>query len=112
MHWSFFTNLPAPEGETGGGIANAIVGSGKLLFLSAMVGVPIGLLGAIYLAEFAGSVTSFLVRYAADLLNGVPSIVMGIFAYTVVVCPNAPFFCARRGLRSRRNDGADHSPWL
>ncbi len=87
LHWSFFTNLPAPEGETGGGIANAIVGSGKLLLLSALVGVPIGLLGAIYLAEFAGSVTGFVVRYAADLLNGVPSIVMGIFAYTVVVLP-------------------------
>jgi phosphate transport system permease protein len=87
LHWSFFTNLPAPEGETGGGIANAIVGSGKLLLLSAIVGVPIGLLGAIYLAEFAGSTTSFFVRYAADLLNGVPSIVMGIFAYTIVVIP-------------------------
>jgi phosphate transport system permease protein len=87
LHWSFFTNLPVAEGETGGGIANAIVGSGKLLLLSAMVGVPIGLLGAIYIAEFAGNTMSFFVRYAADLLNGVPSIVMGIFAYTVVVIP-------------------------
>lgn len=87
LHWSFFTQLPAPEGETGGGIANAIVGSAKLLLLSALVGVPIGLLGAIYLAEFAGRTTSFVVRYAADLLNGVPSIVIGIFAWTVVVVP-------------------------
>src|SRR5262249_6704269 len=83
LHWSFFTHLPAPEGETGGGIANAIVGSAKLLFLSALVGVPLGLIGAIYLAEFAGRTTSFVVRYAADLLNGVPSIVIGIFAWTV-----------------------------
>jgi phosphate transport system permease protein len=87
LHFSFFTNLPAPVGETGGGIANAIAGTGKLLLLSALVGVPVGLLGGIYLAEYAGSVSSFLVRYAADLLNGVPSIVIGIFAYTVVVLP-------------------------
>jgi len=87
LHFSFFTNLPAPVGETGGGIANAIAGTGKLLLLSALVGVPVGLLGGIYLAEYAGGVSSFLVRYAADLLNGVPSIVIGIFAYTVVVLP-------------------------
>ena len=87
LHFSFFTNLPAPVGETGGGIANAIAGTGKLLLLSALIGVPIGLLGGIYLAEYAGSVSSFVVRYAADLLNGVPSIVIGIFAYTVVVLP-------------------------
>ncbi len=67
------------------------MGSGKLLLLSAIIGVPIGLLGAIYLAEYAGGVTSFVVRYAADLLNGVPSIVMGIFAYTVVVVPMRRF---------------------
>nr|HEV7952669.1 phosphate ABC transporter permease PstA [Candidatus Acidoferrales bacterium] len=87
LHWSFFTNLPAPVGETGGGIANAIVGSGKLLLLAALVGIPVGLLGAVYLAEFAGSTFAFFVRYATDLLNGVPSIVIGIFAYTVVVIP-------------------------
>jgi phosphate transport system permease protein len=87
LHWSFFTNLPAPVGETGGGIANAIVGSGKLLLLAAVVGIPVGLLGAVYVAEFAGATSAFFVRYATDLLNGVPSIVIGIFAYTVVVIP-------------------------
>jgi phosphate transport system permease protein len=87
IHWSFFTNLPAPVGETGGGIANAIVGTGKLLLLAAVVGIPVGLLGAVYLAEFASSTSAFFVRYATDLLNGVPSIVIGIFAYTVVVIP-------------------------
>ena len=87
LHWSFFTNLPAPVGETGGGIANAIVGTGKLLLLAAAVGIPVGLLGAVYLAEFASSTSAFFVRYATDLLNGVPSIVIGIFAYTVVVLP-------------------------
>jgi phosphate transport system permease protein len=85
LHWSFFTNLPRPTGELGGGIGNAILGSGKLLLLAACVGVPIGLLGAIYLAEYAGAGFAFFVRYAADLMNGVPSIVVGIFAYTVVV---------------------------
>jgi phosphate transport system permease protein len=87
LHMSFFTQLPAPVGETGGGIANAIVGSGKLLVLAALVGIPVGLLGAVYLAEFASSTSAFFIRYATDLLNGVPSIVIGIFAYTVIVLP-------------------------
>jgi len=87
INWDFFTKLPAPVGETGGGMANAIVGSAKLLFLASLFGVPIGFFGAIYLAEFSGSKTAFVVRYAADLLNGVPSIVIGIFAYALVVLP-------------------------
>jgi phosphate transport system permease protein len=87
ISWNFFTRLPAPVGETGGGMANAIVGSAKLLFLAMLLGVPIGFFGAIYLAEFSGSTMAFIVRYAADLLNGVPSIVIGIFAYSLVVLP-------------------------
>src|SRR5258707_4983582 len=67
VSWNFFTKLPAPVGETGGGMANAILGSAKLLLLAAMIGVPIGFLGAIYLAEFSSSGTAFVVRYAADL---------------------------------------------
>src|SRR6266403_831802 len=86
ISWNFFTKLPAPVGETGGGMANAILGSGKLLLLAALIGVPVGFFGAIYLAEFS-STTAFVVRYAADLLNGVPSIVIGIFAYSLVVLP-------------------------
>lgn len=85
IHWSFFTNLPAPTGEIGGGIANAIVGSAKLLLIAACFGIPIGLIGAIYLAEYAGGTWAFFIRYAADLMNGVPSIVIGIFAYSIVV---------------------------
>jgi phosphate transport system permease protein len=85
INWNFFTKLPTPVGETGGGMANAIVGSGKLLLLATLIGVPVGFFGAIYLAEFSGSKMAFIVRYAADLLNGVPSIVIGIFAYVVVV---------------------------
>jgi phosphate transport system permease protein len=87
ISWNFFTKLPAPVGETGGGMANAIIGSAKLLFLATIIGVPIGFFGAIYLAEFSGSTTAFIVRYAADLLNGVPSIVIGIFAYSILVLP-------------------------
>ena len=68
-------------------MANAIVGSAKLLLLASLFGVPIGFLGAIYLAEFSGTGTAFVVRYAADLLNGVPSIVIGIFAYSLAVLP-------------------------
>ena len=87
ISWNFFTKLPAPVGEPGGGMANAIVGSAKLLLLATLFGVPIGFFGAIYLAEFSQSTIAFVVRYAADLLNGVPSIVIGIFAYTLVVLP-------------------------
>jgi phosphate transport system permease protein len=91
LNWNFFTKLPAPVGESGGGMANAIVGSGKLLLLAMLFGVPIGVLTGIYLAEFGGRTFSFLVRYTTDLLNGVPSIVIGIFAYTVVVVPMRHF---------------------
>jgi phosphate transport system permease protein len=87
ISWNFFTKLPAPVGEGGGGMANAIVGSAKLLLLASLIGVPVGFFGAIYLAEFGGGATTFVVRYAADLLNGVPSIVIGIFAYGLVVLP-------------------------
>src|SRR5271155_2867180 len=87
INWDFFTKLPAPVGENGGGMANAIVGSAKLLMLATLFGVPIGFFGAIYLAEFSGNNVAFVVRYAADLLNGVPSIVIGIFAYSVAVHP-------------------------
>ena len=82
-----FYKLPLPAGEAGGGMANAIVGSGIMILIAVVIGVPVGFLGGIYLAEFGGSTFPFLVRYTADLLNGVPSIVIGIFAWTVVVVP-------------------------
>ena len=87
INWNFFTKLPTPVGEDGGGMANAIVGSAKLLLLASLIGVPVGFLGGVYLAEFSGGAVAFVVRYAADLLNGVPSIVIGIFAYALVVLP-------------------------
>lgn len=91
LNWAFFTKLPVPVGETGGGIANAIAGSGELLLLAALFGVPLGVLGGIYLSEFGGWGVPFFVRYAADLLVTVPSIVIGIFAYVVVVLPVGHF---------------------
>jgi phosphate transport system permease protein len=98
LSWSFFTHLPAPVGEEGGGMANAIVGSLKLLLLATIFGVPIGLLGGVYLAEFGGRTLPFLVRYVADLMNGVPSIVMGIFAYAIVVMPMHHFSTLAGGI--------------
>ncbi|HXW14641.1 MAG TPA: phosphate ABC transporter permease PstA [Terriglobia bacterium] len=98
LNWAFFVNLPVPVGESGGGMANAIVGTGKLLLLASLVGVPIGLLGGVYLAEFGGMTFSFIVRYTTDLLNGVPSIVMGIFAYTIIVLPMKHFSAFAGGL--------------
>jgi phosphate transport system permease protein len=98
LSWSFFTRLPAPVGEVGGGMANAILGSLKLLLLAALFGVPIGLLGGVYLAEFGGRTVPFLVRYTADLMNGVPSIVMGIFAYALLVMPMHHFSTLAGGI--------------
>jgi phosphate transport system permease protein len=98
INWDFFTQLPKPVGETGGGMANAIVGSAKLLLLAMLTGVPVGFMGGVYLAEFGGKTFSFLVRYTTDLLNGVPSIVMGIFAYTMVVLPMKHFSTLAGGL--------------
>lgn len=98
INWAFFTKLPKPVGETGGGMANAIVGSLKLLLLAALMGLPVGLLAGIYLAEFGGKTFSFIVRYTTDLLNGVPSIVIGIFAYALVVLPVKHFSALAGGV--------------
>jgi phosphate transport system permease protein len=84
---SFFTQLPAPVGETGGGMANAILGSAKVLLLATLIGVPIGFVGGIYLSEYSQKTTAFVIRYVTDLLNGVPSIVIGIVVYGLVVHP-------------------------
>jgi phosphate transport system permease protein len=98
LSWSFFTQLPKPVGETGGGMANAILGSLKLLMLAALMGLPVGLLTGVYLAEFGGKTFSFVVRYTTDLLNGVPSIVIGIFAYSLVVLPVKHFSALAGGV--------------
>jgi phosphate transport system permease protein len=87
LDWNFFTKLPLASGENGGGMANAIVGSGILILIAALIGIPVGFLGGIYLAEFGGKAVPMMIRYTADLLNGVPSIIIGIFAWTVIVVP-------------------------
>ena len=87
LNWEFFTQLQKPPGEAGGGMANAILGSAKIVLLATLIGVPIGFLAGIYLSEFSGQTFSFVIRYTTDLLNGVPSIIIGIFAYTLVVLP-------------------------
>jgi phosphate transport system permease protein len=88
---AFFTRLPTPVGETGGGMANALLGSAKLLALAALIGIPLGFMAGLYIAEFASPAPAFALRYATDLLNGVPSIVIGIVAYTLVVLPMGHF---------------------
>ncbi|HUI55193.1 MAG TPA: phosphate ABC transporter permease PstA [Bryobacteraceae bacterium] len=87
LSWNFFTKLPVPTGETGGGMANAIVGSLQIVGVAALIGIPIGFLAGVYLAEYEGKQFASVVRYVADLLNGVPSIIVGILAWTLVVLP-------------------------
>jgi len=91
INWAFLTRLPTPVGESGGGMANAIVGSAKLLLIAAVTGLPVGFMAGLYVSEFASKTMASGVRYAADLLNGVPSIVIGIFVYTLLVLPMKHF---------------------
>jgi phosphate transport system permease protein len=86
LNLAFFTHIPAPVGETGGGMANAIVGSSLILGLASLVGIPVGIAAGVYLAEYGrGTVFGHLVRFTADVLNGVPSIVVGITGYALIV---------------------------
>jgi phosphate transport system permease protein len=98
LNWAFFTQLPKPVGEAGGGMANAMVGSGKLLLLASLTGLPTGFMAGLYLSEFASKPAAAVVRYAADLLNGVPSIVVGIFIYTLIVLPKGHFSALAGGV--------------
>jgi phosphate transport system permease protein len=92
LNWNFFTKLPVPVGEKGGGMANAIVGSAVLLAVASAIGVPVGIAAGIYLSEYGrGTKLSNLVRFTADVLNGVPSIVMGIAIYALIVAPMKGF---------------------
>jgi phosphate transport system permease protein len=85
INWAFLTQTPKPVGEAGGGMANAIVGSGFILALASIIGVPIGVGAGIYVAEFGRNRFGDTIRFTADVLNGVPSIVVGIVAYAIVV---------------------------
>lgn len=92
LNLAFFTQTPKPVGESGGGMANAILGSAILLGVASAIGVPIGIGGGIFLAEFGrGTKLANAIRFTADVLNGVPSIVMGLAAYALIVVPKIPF---------------------
>jgi phosphate transport system permease protein len=85
LNWAFLTQTPKPVGEEGGGMANAIVGSAFILGIASIIGVPFGIGAGIYLAEFGRNRLGSAIRFTADVLNGVPSIVIGIVAYSIVV---------------------------
>lgn len=87
LNWDLFTQLPHPAGIAGGGLKNAICGTVELVGIAAAIGIPIGLMSGIYVAEFGGSKLSSALRYAADVLNGIPSVVIGLFAYAAFVLP-------------------------
>ncbi len=87
----FFTNIPKPTGETGGGMANGMVGSLVLIVMASVIGLPIGIFGAIYLVEYGGGRISSVIRFAADVLNGIPSIITGMVAYSLIVVPMKGF---------------------
>ena len=92
LSWDFFTQVPKPVGEPGGGMANAIAGSAILLGVGSLIGIPVGIAGGIFLAEFGrGTMLANAVRFTADVLNGVPSIVMGIAIYSLIVVPQGHF---------------------
>jgi phosphate transport system permease protein len=99
LNWAFFTQVPKPVGETGGGMANSIVGSALILGLASSMGIPIGISGGVYLAEYgAGTKLGGLIRFVADVLNGVPSIVMGIAGYALVVVKMGHFSALSAGI--------------
>jgi phosphate transport system permease protein len=98
LNLAVFTEMPRPVGETGGGMANSIVGSLVVTGLGAAFAIPIGIMSGIYAAEYAGTRLASTVRFAADTLNGVPSIVVGVFVYTIAVLPFQRFSALAGGL--------------
>jgi phosphate transport system permease protein len=98
LNGSFFTHMPAPSGETGGGMANAIVGSGIIIGVASLIGLPIGIGSGLYLAEQRGSRLASGVRFLSDVLNGLPSIVLGIFAWQLLVRPFKHFSALAGGI--------------
>ncbi|MGH7990604.1 MAG: phosphate ABC transporter permease PstA [Limisphaerales bacterium] len=87
INLTFFTQLPKPPGEAGGGMANAIAGSAELILIAALIGAPVGFLTGVYLSEYGGTKFNWWIRFAADILNGVPSITWGVVVYGLMVVP-------------------------
>ncbi|MEP7072442.1 MAG: phosphate ABC transporter permease PtsA, partial [Verrucomicrobiota bacterium] len=98
VNLNFFTQLPKPVGELGGGMANAIVGTGELLGIASLIGIPIGVLGGVYLAEYGTAASNWWLRFVADILNGVPSITWGVVVYGLVVLQFKSFSAYAGGL--------------
>jgi phosphate transport system permease protein len=98
INWAFLTQIPKPVGEEGGGMANAIAGSALILLVASVIGVPIGIGAGIFLAEYGQNRLGDLVRFTADVLNGVPSIVVGIVAYAIVVLAQGHFSALAGGV--------------
>jgi phosphate transport system permease protein len=99
LNFAFFTHIPAPVGQEGGGMANAIVGSGIVLAVASLLGIPVGIAAGVYLAEFGrGKALGTAVRFTADVLNGVPSIVMGISIYSLIVVQQKHFSALAGGV--------------
>jgi len=98
INWAFLTQTPKPVGEAGGGMANAIAGSAFILLIASVIGVPIGIGGGIYLAEYGRNQLGNIIRFTADVLNGVPSIVIGIVAYGIVVLSQGHFSALAGGV--------------
>ncbi|MGI8915783.1 MAG: phosphate ABC transporter permease PstA [Chloroflexota bacterium] len=98
INFSFFTQLPAPVGSVGGGIANALVGTVELILLASCLGIPIGILSGIYLAEFGDNPLADVIGFVTDILTGVPSIIVGVFAYAILVVPFHQFSALSGGL--------------
>ena len=98
LNWAFFTQMPKPPGEAGGGMANAIVGSGIILLIASAIGIPLGIGTGIYLAEYGRNVYGNAVRFTADVLNGVPSIVIGLTAWALVVVVQGHFSALSGGV--------------
>jgi len=98
LDWAFLTQTPKPVGEVGGGMANAIVGSGVILGIASVIGIPIGIGCGIYLAEYARGRFGDIVRFTADVLNGVPSIVIGIAVYSLIVVRQKHFSAFSGGI--------------
>ena len=98
INWAFLTQTPRPVGEAGGGMGNAIVGSGMILAIASMLGVPVGIGAGVYLSEYGGGRFAQIIRFSADVLNGVPSIVIGIVAYALVVLRQKHFSALAGGV--------------
>jgi phosphate transport system permease protein len=98
INWAFFTQMPKPAGEAGGGMANALAGTGILISIACIIGLPVGIAAGVYLSEHRLSIFAKLVRFLTEVLNGIPSIIVGVVAYIIVVIPMKRFSALAGGI--------------